>query len=74
MTELPPTFATQAPPVFDARLPHLTEEDVEYIAEAFPEYAKDVPNYDMESTVKFFQQRFVIFVDFIARAGLKNYV
>lgn len=57
MTELPPAFATQTPPVFDARLPKLSEEDVEYIANTFPELAKDVPNYDMEMIVKFFQQR-----------------
>lgn len=60
MTELPPTFATQAPPVFDARLPKLTEADVEYISNAFPQLAEDVPNYDMEATVKFFQQRYVV--------------
>ncbi|XP_037298027.1 RB1-inducible coiled-coil protein 1 isoform X2 [Manduca sexta] len=57
MTEIPPAFATQAPPPFDERLPKLTDADVEYIASAFPELAKDVPNYDMESTIKFFQQR-----------------
>ncbi|XP_049871994.1 RB1-inducible coiled-coil protein 1 isoform X2 [Pectinophora gossypiella] len=57
MTELPPTFATQAPPLFDAKLPKLTDEDVEYIASTFPEFVNDVPNYDMETTVQFFQQR-----------------
>ncbi|CAD0196283.1 unnamed protein product [Chrysodeixis includens] len=57
MTELPPTFATQAPPTFDANLPKLTEADVEYIATAFPDLAKDVPTYDMDATVQFFQQR-----------------
>ncbi|CAH0749126.1 unnamed protein product [Diatraea saccharalis] len=57
MTELPPSFATQAPPVFDARLPKLTEVDVEFISNAFPQLASDVPSYDMESIVKFFRQR-----------------
>ncbi|XP_063376066.1 RB1-inducible coiled-coil protein 1 [Cydia fagiglandana] len=57
MTELPPAFATQSPPAFDARLPQVTDEDVQLIATAFPQLAKDVPNYDMETTVKFFQQR-----------------
>lgn len=60
MTELPPTFATQAPPTFDANLPKLTEADVEYIANAFPDLAKDVPSYDMDATVQFFQQRYVV--------------
>ncbi|XP_045510745.1 RB1-inducible coiled-coil protein 1 isoform X2 [Colias croceus] len=57
MTDLPPTFATQAPPTFDSKLPKLTSEDVEFVANAFPELAKDVPKYDMDATVKFFQQR-----------------
>ncbi|XP_038222835.1 RB1-inducible coiled-coil protein 1 isoform X1 [Zerene cesonia] len=57
MTDLPPTFATQAPPTFDSKLPKLTNEDVEFVSSAFPELAKDVPKYDMDSTVKFFQQR-----------------
>lgn len=54
---MPPVFATQTPLVFDGRLPKLSEEDVEYIANTFPELAKDVPNYDMETIVKFFKQR-----------------
>ncbi|XP_013181334.1 PREDICTED: RB1-inducible coiled-coil protein 1 isoform X1 [Papilio xuthus] len=57
MTELPPAYATQAPPVFDARLPNISDEDVDYISNTFPELAKDVPQYDMETTVKFFHQR-----------------
>uniref|UniRef100_A0A2A4KA47 RB1-inducible coiled-coil protein 1 n=1 Tax=Heliothis virescens TaxID=7102 RepID=A0A2A4KA47_HELVI len=57
MTELPPAFATQGPPTFDASLPKLTEADVAYIANAFPDLSKDIPNYDMEATVQFFQQR-----------------
>ncbi|KAJ2944636.1 hypothetical protein O0L34_g3987 [Tuta absoluta] len=57
MTELPPAFATQAPPLFDNKLPKLTDEDVEFISSTFPELAKDVPDYDMKATVKFFQQR-----------------
>ncbi|XP_063891101.1 RB1-inducible coiled-coil protein 1 isoform X2 [Helicoverpa armigera] len=57
MTELPPAFATQGPPTFDASLPKLTDADVAYIANAFPDLSKDIPNYDMESTVQFFQQR-----------------
>lgn len=60
MTELPPAFATQAPPTFDGKLPQLTVEDVRYIATAFPHLAEAVPNFDMESTVKFFQQRYVV--------------
>ncbi|XP_072936343.1 RB1-inducible coiled-coil protein 1-like isoform X1 [Epargyreus clarus] len=59
MTELPPAFATQAPPAFDARLPTITQEDVEFISNAFPLLAADVPKYDMEATVKFFQQRLI---------------
>ncbi|XP_050549378.1 RB1-inducible coiled-coil protein 1-like isoform X5 [Spodoptera frugiperda] len=57
MSELPPTFATQAPPIFDANLPKLTEADVDYITHQFPDLCEDVPNYDMDSTVQFFQQR-----------------
>ncbi|KAI5635969.1 autophagy-related protein 11 domain-containing protein [Phthorimaea operculella] len=57
MTELPPAFATQAPPLFDNKLPKLTDEDVEFVSSTFPDLAKDVPSYDMEATVKFFQQR-----------------
>ncbi|KAM3962789.1 LOW QUALITY PROTEIN: autophagy-related 17 [Aphomia sociella] len=57
MTELPPAFATQAPPPFDARLPQLTAADVDCIASALPQLASDVPAYDMEPTIKFFQQR-----------------
>ncbi|KAJ8729559.1 hypothetical protein PYW08_001140 [Mythimna loreyi] len=57
MTELPPTFATQGPPTFDANLPKLTEADVAYIANAFPVLSEDIPSYDMDSTVQFFQQR-----------------
>ncbi|CAG9567347.1 unnamed protein product [Danaus chrysippus] len=57
MTDLPPPFATQAPSIYDSRLPELTDTDVEYISEALPDWTSDVPKYDMESTVKFFQQR-----------------
>ncbi|XP_061378836.1 RB1-inducible coiled-coil protein 1 isoform X3 [Danaus plexippus] len=57
MTDLPPPFATQAPSLYDSRLPELTDTDVEYISEALPDWTSDVPKYDMESTVKFFQQR-----------------
>ncbi|XP_073941535.1 autophagy-related 17 isoform X2 [Choristoneura fumiferana] len=57
MTELPPAFATQSPPVFDAKLPQVTDDDVELISRTFPQLASDVPSYDMETTVKFFQQR-----------------
>ncbi|XP_013133838.1 PREDICTED: RB1-inducible coiled-coil protein 1 isoform X2 [Papilio polytes] len=57
MTELPPAYATQAPAVFDARLPNISDEDVHHISDTFPELAKDVPQYDMETTVKFFHQR-----------------
>ncbi|KAL4715117.1 hypothetical protein ACJJTC_012164 [Scirpophaga incertulas] len=57
MTELPPAFATQTPPSFDARLPKLTSEDVDYITNTFPQLANDVPNYNMDSIVKFFEQR-----------------
>lgn len=57
MSELPPTFATQAPPIFDANLPKLTEADVDYITNQFPDLCEDMPNYDMDSTVQFFQQR-----------------
>ncbi|XP_075992089.1 autophagy-related 17 isoform X2 [Anticarsia gemmatalis] len=57
MSELPPVFATQAPPLFDANLPKLTDSDVEFIANAFPELANEVPSYDMDATVQFFQQR-----------------
>lgn len=58
MTELPPPFATQAPPVFDARLPKLTYADVDYISNAFAHLSKDIPVYDMTSTLQFFQQRY----------------
>lgn len=61
MTELPPAFATQTPSTFDGKLPQLTDEDVEYIATAFPQLAEAVPSFDMESTVRFFQQRYVAF-------------
>lgn len=61
MTELPPTFATQGPPPFDANLPKLTEADVAYIANALPDLSVDIPSYDMDSTVQFFQQRYDIF-------------
>ncbi|CAH0700740.1 unnamed protein product [Spodoptera exigua] len=57
MCELPPTFATQAPPIFDANLPKLTEADVDYITHEFPDLCDDIPSYDMDSTVQFFQQR-----------------
>ncbi|XP_028039765.1 RB1-inducible coiled-coil protein 1 isoform X1 [Bombyx mandarina] len=57
LTDLPPAFSTQAPPVFDDRLPKITDTDVEFILNSFPDLAKDVPQYDMEATVKFFQQR-----------------
>ncbi|KAJ0181720.1 hypothetical protein K1T71_002442 [Dendrolimus kikuchii] len=57
MTELPPPFATQAPPVFDARLPQLTHADVEYISNAFAHLTKDIPVYDMKTTLQFFQHR-----------------
>ncbi|XP_045484758.1 RB1-inducible coiled-coil protein 1 isoform X3 [Pieris rapae] len=57
ITDMPPTFATQAPPPFDGKLPKLTNEDVEFVTQTFPELAKDVPKYDMEAIVKFFQQR-----------------
>ncbi|XP_053624593.1 RB1-inducible coiled-coil protein 1 isoform X2 [Plodia interpunctella] len=57
MTDLPPPFATQAPSVFDAKLPKLTETDVEFISNSFPQLTEEVPKYDMEATVKFFQQR-----------------
>ncbi|CAG5056660.1 unnamed protein product, partial [Parnassius apollo] len=57
MSDLPPTFATQAPPAFDARLPKITDEDVQLISNTFQELAQDVPHYDMEAAVKFFQQR-----------------
>ncbi|XP_026487312.1 RB1-inducible coiled-coil protein 1 isoform X1 [Vanessa tameamea] len=57
MTDLPPPFATQAPPAFDAKLPKLTDEDVEFISESFPDLGIDVPKYNMELIVKFFQQR-----------------
>jgi hypothetical protein len=67
MTELPPSFATQAPSVFDARLPKLSGEDVEYISNAFPEYASGVPNYDMEVIVKFFRQRYFFHIYVIFR-------
>ncbi|XP_060802696.1 RB1-inducible coiled-coil protein 1 isoform X2 [Amyelois transitella] len=59
MTELPPPFATQAPPVFDAKLPRITDTDVEYIAKSFPHLTEEVPKYDMDATVKFFEQRLV---------------
>ncbi|XP_039764443.1 RB1-inducible coiled-coil protein 1 isoform X2 [Pararge aegeria] len=57
MTDLPPPFATQAPPAFDVKLPKLTNEDVEFISNAFPDLASEILKYDMEATVKFFQQR-----------------
>ncbi|XP_047509806.1 RB1-inducible coiled-coil protein 1 isoform X3 [Pieris napi] len=57
ITDMPPTFATQAPPPFDGKLPKLTNEDVEFVTQTFPALAKDVPKYDMQATVKFFQQR-----------------
>ncbi|XP_045518516.1 RB1-inducible coiled-coil protein 1 isoform X3 [Pieris brassicae] len=57
ITDMPPTFATQAPPPFDGKLPKLTSEDVEFVTQTFPALAKDVPKYDMEAIVKFFQQR-----------------
>ncbi|XP_068620950.1 RB1-inducible coiled-coil protein 1 isoform X2 [Battus philenor] len=57
MTDLPPTFATQAPPVFDGLLPKITDEDVQFISNMFPELTEDVPQYSMETIVKFFQQR-----------------
>ncbi|CAF4767829.1 unnamed protein product [Pieris macdunnoughi] len=57
ITDMPPTFATQAPPAFDGKLPKLTNEDVDFVTQTFPALAKDVPKYDMEATVKFFQQR-----------------
>ncbi|CAB3249818.1 unnamed protein product [Arctia plantaginis] len=57
MTEFPPAFATQSPPPFDANLPKLTDSDVEFVANAFPDLAKEVPAYDMNDTVQFFQQR-----------------
>lgn len=60
MTDLPPPFATQAPPNFDERLPKLTAEDVEFVADAFPDLEADVPKYDMDLVVKFFQQRYVV--------------
>lgn len=58
MAELPPAFATQSPPPFDANLPKLTDSDVEFVANAFPDLAKEVPVYDMNETVQFFQQRY----------------
>lgn len=58
MAELPPAFATQSPPPFDANLPKLTDSDVEFVANAFPDLAKEVPIYDMNETVQFFQQRY----------------
>ncbi|CAH2066391.1 unnamed protein product, partial [Iphiclides podalirius] len=57
MTDLPPPFATQPPPAFDSRLPGISDEDVDSICTTFPELARDVPRFDMEATVKFFQQR-----------------
>lgn len=60
MTELPPAFATQTPPTFDAQLPKLTEADVEYIANEFPDLTQDIPTYNMDATVLFFQQRYGI--------------
>ncbi|CAK1549757.1 unnamed protein product [Leptosia nina] len=60
MADLPPPFATQAPLPFDVKLPKLTNEDVEFVSSTFPDVAKDIPKYDMEGTVKFFQQRLSI--------------
>ncbi|CAH2104840.1 unnamed protein product [Euphydryas editha] len=57
MTDLPPPFATQAPPAFDAKLPKLTADDVEFVSGAFPDLGVDVPKYDMDHVIKFFQQR-----------------
>ncbi|CAH0726558.1 unnamed protein product, partial [Brenthis ino] len=57
MTDLPPPFATQAPQPFDLKLPQLTNEDVELVTTSFPDLATDVPKYDMDVIVKFFQQR-----------------
>lgn len=67
MTELPPPFATQAPPVFDGRLPQLTDADVEYIAKEFSKLAEEVPQYDMDATVRFFQQRLVFYKNAVVR-------
>ncbi|XP_048484264.1 RB1-inducible coiled-coil protein 1 isoform X2 [Plutella xylostella] len=58
MTELPPPFATQTPPIFDSRVPKLTDEDWKFVSTAFPDLAAEVPQYDMEATIRFFRQRF----------------
>ncbi|XP_050675429.1 RB1-inducible coiled-coil protein 1 isoform X2 [Leptidea sinapis] len=57
MTDLPPTFATQAPPAFDIKLPKLSDDDIKVMSNSFSDLVSHIPTYDMDAVVKFFEQR-----------------
>lgn len=54
MSDIPPTFATEAPTMFDAHLPNVSTEDVEKLRKLLPEFIDNLTIPDMSHVANFF--------------------
>lgn len=56
MSDLPPSFATQAPSIFDSSLPKITVDDIEHLKNDIPELTGSLTVPDL-SSINFFMTK-----------------
>ncbi|XP_048521172.1 RB1-inducible coiled-coil protein 1 isoform X3 [Dendroctonus ponderosae] len=54
MSDIPPTFATEAPTMFDAQLPNVSAEDIEKLRKQVPDFIENLIVPDMSHVANFF--------------------